>query len=39
MLVPRLRGIGLMDYHRAAAAIAEGRSAVADALPAIRRYL
>ena len=39
MLVPRLRGIGLMDYHRAAAAIEEGRAAVADALPAIRRYL
>lgn len=39
MLVPRLREIGLMDYHRAAEAIAEGRAAVADALPAIRRYL
>jgi NTE family protein len=39
MLMPRLRGIGLMDYHRAAAAIEEGHAAVADALPAIRRYL
>ncbi len=39
MLVPHLRGIGLMDYHRAHEAIAEGRAAVADALPAIRRVL
>ncbi len=39
MLVPRLRGIGLTDYHRAADAIAEGRIAAKDALPAIRRYL
>jgi NTE family protein len=39
MLVPRLRGIGLMDYHRAAEAIEEGHAAVSDALPAIRRYL
>ena len=39
MLVPHLRGIGLMDYHRAADAIAEGHAAVADALPAIRRCL
>jgi NTE family protein len=39
MLVPRLRRIGLMDYHRAREAIAEGRAAVEDALPAIRRYL
>lgn len=39
MLVPRLREIGLMDYHRAAAAIAEGRATVAEALPNIRRYL
>ncbi len=38
-LVPRLREIGLMDYHRAAAAIAEGRIAVENALPAIRRCL
>ena len=39
VLVPHLRGIGLMDYHRATAAIAEGHAAVADALPAIRRCL
>ncbi len=39
MLVPRLRGIGLMDYHRAVEVIAEGRAAVQDALPAIRRCL
>ena len=38
-LVPRLRQIGLMDYHRAAEAIAEGRAAVEEALPAIRRYI
>ena len=39
MLVPRLRGVGLMDYHRAVEIIAEGRAAAKDALPAIRRYL
>ena len=38
-LVPHLRGLGLMDYHRAAEAIAEGHAAVEDALPAIRRCL
>ena len=38
-LVPRLRDIGLMDYHRAREIIAEGKAAVADALPAIRRCL
>ncbi len=39
MLMPRLRDIGPMDYHRAAEAISAGRAAVADALPAIRRCL
>ncbi len=39
MLMPRLRGVGLMDYHRGSEAIAAGRAAVADALPAIRRCL
>ncbi len=39
MLVPRLREIGLMDYHRATESIAAGRAAVEDALPAIRRCL
>ena len=38
-LVPHLRGIGLMDYHRAKEAIAEGRVTAEDALPAIRRCL
>ncbi len=38
-VVPRLRDFGLMDFHRAGAAIAEGRAAAADALPAIRRCL
>ncbi len=39
MLMPHLRGIGLMDHHRAKEAIAEGRVTVEDALPAIRRCL
>ena len=39
MLVPRLRGVGLMDYDRAVEAIAEGRATAEDALPAIRRFL
>ena len=39
MLVPRLRDIGLMDYDRAAEAIAEGRACVAQAMPALERYL
>jgi NTE family protein len=39
MLVPRMHEIGQMDYHTAKAAIAAGRTAVNDALPAIRRYL
>ncbi|HOV04702.1 MAG TPA: patatin-like phospholipase family protein, partial [Kaistiaceae bacterium] len=39
MLVPRLRDIGLMDYDRAAEAIAEGRASVAQAMPALERYL
>ena len=38
-LVPRLRQIGLMDFHRAAEAIAEGRACVEEALPTIRRYI
>jgi len=39
MLVPRLRGIGLMEFNRAAGAIAEGRACVEQALPALKRYL
>jgi NTE family protein len=39
MLVPRLRGIGLMEFNRAPEAIAEGRACVEQALPTLRRYL
>lgn len=39
LLVPRLREVGLMDYHRARETIAAGRLAVEDALPLIRRSL
>ncbi|MBI2737719.1 MAG: patatin-like phospholipase family protein [Rhodospirillales bacterium] len=39
MLVPRLRGIGLMEFNRAEEAIAEGRACVEQALPTLRRYL
>lgn len=38
MLVPRLRDIGLLEFHRAAEAIAEGRACVEQALPALRKY-
>ncbi len=39
MLVPRLRGIGLMEFNRAHEAIAEGRACVEQALPTLKRYL
>lgn len=39
MLVPRLEGITLLEFNRAAEAIAEGRACVEHALPFIRRYL
>lgn len=39
MLVPRLREIGLMEFHRAPEAIDEGRACVEHALPALRRYI
>jgi NTE family protein len=39
MLVPRLGDIGLMEYHRAAEAIAEGRACVEQAMPVLRRYI
>ena len=39
MLVPRLRGIGFMEFNRAHEAIAEGRASVEQALPTLRRYL
>jgi len=38
MLAPRLRDIGLMEYNRAAEAIAEGRYCVDQALPILRHY-
>ncbi|BBK36243.1 phosphoesterase [Allostella sp. ATCC 35155] len=38
MLTPRLRDIGLMEYNRAAEAIAEGRRCVEQALPTLRHY-
>jgi len=39
MLMPRLRHIGLLEFNRAAEAIAEGEACVEHALPALRRYL
>jgi len=39
MLVPRLGDIGLMEYHRAAEAIAEGYACVEQAMPILRRYV
>ena len=38
LLVPRLREIGLMEFHRAAEAIAEGRASVEQAMPMLKRY-
>lgn len=39
MLVPRLRDIELLEFHRAREAIAEGRACVEHALPMLRRYV
>jgi len=39
LLTPRLGQLGLLDYHRAEFAIAEGREAVARMLPAIRHAI
>ncbi|MBU8536529.1 patatin-like phospholipase family protein [Falsiroseomonas tokyonensis] len=39
LLLPRLRDLALMDFHRGQEAIAEGRACVEQALPALRRYL
>jgi NTE family protein len=39
ILLPRLRAIGLMEFHRAAEAMAEGHACVEQALPALRRYI
>jgi len=38
LLAPRLRDIGLMEYNRAAEAIAEGRYCVEQAIPMLRHY-
>ncbi len=39
LIQPRLGGMGIFDFHRAAPAIAEGRAAVEYMLPAIRAQL
>jgi NTE family protein len=39
LIQPRLGGMGIFDFHRAAPAIAEGRAAVETMLPAIRALL
>ena len=39
LITPRLGQLGLLDYHRGAEAIREGRAAVARMLPAIRHAL
>jgi NTE family protein len=39
LIQPRLGGLGIFDFHRAAPAIAEGRAAVEAMLPAIRSLL
>jgi NTE family protein len=39
LITPRLGQLGLLDYHHAEVAIAEGREAVARALPAIRNAI
>ena len=39
LILPRVMDIGLLDFHRAAEAIAEGRAATERALPAIEARL
>ena len=39
LIAPQLGDLGLLDYHRAAEAIEEGRQAATLALPMIRRWL
>jgi NTE family protein len=39
LIAPRLGHLGLLDYHRGAEAIREGRAAVARILPAVRHAL
>jgi len=38
LLVPRMGDVGLLEFNRAKAAIAEGRACVERALPTIREY-
>jgi NTE family protein len=39
VIQPRLGGLGLLDYHRGAEAIAEGRAAAELMIPQIKRLL
>lgn len=39
MLVPRLRGIGVLEFNRAEEAIVEGRACMQEALGSLRKYL
>ncbi|WP_245185555.1 patatin-like phospholipase family protein [Falsiroseomonas frigidaquae] len=39
LMLPRLRNLALMDFHRGREAILEGRACAEQALPALRRYL
>ena len=39
LIQPRLGGMGIFDFHRAAPAMEEGRAAVEHMLPAIRSLL
>jgi NTE family protein len=39
MLTPRLRHIGLMEFHRAAEAFAEGHACVKQAMPALQGFI
>jgi NTE family protein len=39
LIAPELGHLGLLDYHRAAEAIREGREAAEHAVPMIRRQL
>lgn len=39
MLMPRLRAMGLLEFHRAEEAIVEGRACVQQGLAALRRYI
>ena len=39
VIAPALANLGLLDFHRAAEAIAEGRRATQAALPQLRRFM